>query len=50
MSKYLGFDNIQLKSLRLLIEEYVGDNTDVQDQLNALDARIEALENAEPAE
>lgn len=49
MSKYIGFDTLQLKTLRLLIEEYLGDNANVQDELDALDARITALENAEPA-
>ena len=45
MSKYIGFDTLQLKTLRLLIEEAMGDAEDTQDQLNDLDARITA--NAE---
>ncbi len=49
MSKYIGFDTLQLKTLRLLIAEAMGSVEDVQDQLDDLDARITALENAEQA-
>ena len=47
--RFFGFDLIQRKTLeKLLAEVGAGDTAALQDQIDALELRVEALENAEP--